>query len=154
MPTTTTEPLLAAGTMHSDNVLANLHPNSFRQFPEPGWIFDELPKATIVSVSRPDTAGDFSPMLLSYTIELQYKQACNSLSLSLLLPFFLLPGSLLVLNCGWWISYIYSIWLNVVGSWNWKGWTVVYWGILPWTVAIDMTMQYRRQSNFQSCFSC
>ncbi|KAJ6434536.1 hypothetical protein OIU84_018117 [Salix udensis] len=73
--TTTTEPLLAAETMHSDNVHANLHPSySFRQFPEPGWIFDELPKATIVSVSRPDTAGDFSPMLLSYTIELQYKQ--------------------------------------------------------------------------------
>ncbi|XP_048497428.1 phospholipase D zeta 1 [Beta vulgaris subsp. vulgaris] len=36
-------------------------------------IFDELPKATIVHVSRPD-AGDISPMLLSYTIELQYKQ--------------------------------------------------------------------------------
>ncbi|KAJ0015129.1 hypothetical protein Pint_19691 [Pistacia integerrima] len=37
------------------------------------WIFEELPKATIVSVSRPDTS-DISPMLLSYTIELQYKQ--------------------------------------------------------------------------------
>ncbi|KAK5794497.1 hypothetical protein PVK06_035728 [Gossypium arboreum] len=37
-------------------------------------IFDELPKATIVSVSRPD-AGDISPMLLSYTIEFRYKQA-------------------------------------------------------------------------------
>ncbi|KAL4273522.1 hypothetical protein GQ457_13G005710 [Hibiscus cannabinus] len=37
------------------------------------WIFDELPTATIVSVSRPD-AGDISPMLLSYTIEFQYKQ--------------------------------------------------------------------------------
>ncbi|XP_010464093.1 PREDICTED: phospholipase D zeta 2-like [Camelina sativa] len=36
-------------------------------------IFDELPKATIVSVSRPDTT-DFSPLLLSYTLELQYKQ--------------------------------------------------------------------------------
>lgn len=30
--------------------------------------------ATIVSVSRPDTS-DISPMLLSYTIEFQYKQA-------------------------------------------------------------------------------
>ena len=108
MATTTTEPLLAAGTMHSDNVHANLHPSySFRQFPEPGWIFDELPKATIVSVSRPDTAGDFSPMLLSYTIELQYKQACNSLSLSLspLLPFSLLQGSLLVFKL--WLVTIY-----------------------------------------------
>ncbi|GAB2295300.1 hypothetical protein Dimus_029473 [Dionaea muscipula] len=41
--------------------------------PEPTRIFDELPKATIVHVSRPD-AGDISPMLLSYTIELQYKE--------------------------------------------------------------------------------
>ncbi|XP_022741381.1 phospholipase D zeta 1 isoform X2 [Durio zibethinus] len=41
--------------------------------PESTRIFDELPKATIVSVSRPD-AGDISPMLLSYTIEFQYKQ--------------------------------------------------------------------------------
>ncbi|ONI28187.1 hypothetical protein PRUPE_1G130000 [Prunus persica] len=40
---------------------------------EPARIFEELPSATIVSVSRPD-AGDFSPMLLSYTIEFQYKQ--------------------------------------------------------------------------------
>ncbi|KAG7013656.1 Phospholipase D zeta 1 [Cucurbita argyrosperma subsp. argyrosperma] len=41
--------------------------------PEPTRIFDELPNATIISVSRPD-AGDISPMLLSYTIECQYKQ--------------------------------------------------------------------------------
>lgn len=41
--------------------------------PESTRIFDELPKATIVSVSRPD-AGDISPVLLSYTIEFQYKQ--------------------------------------------------------------------------------
>lgn len=39
----------------------------------PPTIFDELPTATIVSVSRPD-AGDFTPLLLSYTIEFQYKQ--------------------------------------------------------------------------------
>ncbi|KAK4406708.1 Phospholipase D zeta 1, partial [Sesamum angolense] len=37
-------------------------------------IFEELPTATIVSVSRPD-ASDITPLLLSYTIELQYKQA-------------------------------------------------------------------------------
>lgn len=36
-------------------------------------IFDELPKATIVSVSRPDPS-DISPMQLSYTIEVEYKQ--------------------------------------------------------------------------------
>lgn len=37
------------------------------------WIFDELPTATVVSVSRPD-ASDITPLLLSYNIELQYKQ--------------------------------------------------------------------------------
>nr|CAD1828512.1 unnamed protein product [Ananas comosus var. bracteatus] len=36
-------------------------------------IFDELPKATIVAVSRPE-ASDITPMLLSYTIEFEYKQ--------------------------------------------------------------------------------
>lgn len=45
---------------------------------ESNRIFDELPKAVIVSVSRPD-AGDISPVLLSYTIECQYKQASPSL---------------------------------------------------------------------------
>lgn len=40
---------------------------------EADWIFEELPQATILSVSRPETA-DFSPMLLSYTIEVHYKQ--------------------------------------------------------------------------------
>ena len=47
---------------------------SFRQSPESTRIFEELPKATIVSVSRPD-ASDISPMLLSYTIEFRYQQA-------------------------------------------------------------------------------
>ncbi|XP_052185855.1 phospholipase D zeta 1-like isoform X2 [Diospyros lotus] len=42
-------------------------------FAEPVRVFEELPEATIVSVSRPD-ASDFSPLQLSYTIELQYKQ--------------------------------------------------------------------------------
>ncbi|OVA12917.1 Phospholipase D/Transphosphatidylase [Macleaya cordata] len=35
---------------------------------EPNWIFDELPKATVVSVSRPD-AADISPFTLSYTFK-------------------------------------------------------------------------------------
>lgn len=55
---------------------------------EPARIFDELPKASIVSVSRPD-AGDISPMLLSYTIEVQYKQA-RSLFLIIVIVFFFL----------------------------------------------------------------
>lgn len=50
---------------------------SFRHqnFPssESARIFDELPRAIIFQVSRPD-AGDISPMLLTYTIEVQYKQ--------------------------------------------------------------------------------
>jgi phospholipase D1/2 len=36
-------------------------------------IFEELPRGAVVSVSRPD-AGDITPMLLTYTIELEYKQ--------------------------------------------------------------------------------
>lgn len=36
-------------------------------------IFEELPKATILSVSRPDVS-DITPLLLSYTIEVHYKQ--------------------------------------------------------------------------------
>ncbi|XP_042480758.1 phospholipase D zeta 1-like [Macadamia integrifolia] len=49
------------------------HSHSSRHGTEQSWIFEELPKATIVSVSRPD-AGDISPILLSYTIEFQYKE--------------------------------------------------------------------------------
>jgi len=46
-------------------------------------IFDELPKATIISVSRPD-ASDISPMQLSYTIQVQYKQVRESIFVILL----------------------------------------------------------------------
>uniref|UniRef100_A0A452YXX4 Phospholipase n=1 Tax=Aegilops tauschii subsp. strangulata TaxID=200361 RepID=A0A452YXX4_AEGTS len=38
-------------------------------------VFEELPRATIFSVSRPD-AGDITPMLLSYTIEINYNRVC------------------------------------------------------------------------------
>ncbi|XVF31420.1 hypothetical protein REPUB_Repub16aG0144600 [Reevesia pubescens] len=62
-------------TMQNSTATTNLAwSGSFRQCGENDSIFEELPKATIVSVSRPDT-GDMSPMLLSYTIEVQYKQA-------------------------------------------------------------------------------
>nr|DAD38153.1 TPA_asm: hypothetical protein HUJ06_008794 [Nelumbo nucifera] len=58
--------------MHSEpSTIPSSH--SFRLGSGPTWIFEELPKATIISVSRPD-AADISPMLLSYTIEFQYKQ--------------------------------------------------------------------------------
>ncbi|KAG6504979.1 hypothetical protein ZIOFF_037327 [Zingiber officinale] len=46
--------------------------HSFR-LPDQPRIFNELPVAEIVSVSRPD-AGDISPMLLTYTIDFHYKQ--------------------------------------------------------------------------------
>ncbi|KAL6146533.1 hypothetical protein ACLB2K_057211 [Fragaria x ananassa] len=61
--------------MSSEKLIPNgaVHSDSFRQCGETAPIFVELPVATIVSVSRPDT-GDISPMLLSYTIEFQYKQ--------------------------------------------------------------------------------
>lgn len=39
-------------------------------------IFEELPTAVIESVSRPD-ASDITPLLLSYTIQVQYKQVVN-----------------------------------------------------------------------------
>ncbi|XP_043723030.1 phospholipase D zeta 1-like [Telopea speciosissima] len=53
------------------SMIARSH--SSRHGADQSWIFEELPKATIVSVSRPD-AGDISPILLSYNIEFQYKQ--------------------------------------------------------------------------------
>nr|XP_018678171.1 PREDICTED: phospholipase D zeta 1-like isoform X1 [Musa acuminata subsp. malaccensis] len=58
--------------MHPEPAIAVSSSHSFRLQEQPR-IFDELPKADIVSVSRPD-AGDISPMLLSYTIEFRYKQ--------------------------------------------------------------------------------
>ncbi|CAL9003314.1 unnamed protein product [Prunus brigantina] len=64
------EKLIANGAVQSEAM--NMNAASFSFTP----IFEELPVATIVSVSRPDT-GDISPMLLSYTIEFQYKQACS-----------------------------------------------------------------------------
>ncbi|KAL8209998.1 hypothetical protein R6Q57_006730 [Mikania cordata] len=74
------EQLMSAGGIGSHYVQMQSEPSrlssffSFRQNPpEATRIFDELPKATIVQVSRPD-AGDISPMLLSYTIDFQYKQ--------------------------------------------------------------------------------
>lgn len=57
--------------MHSEPMSSTF---SFRQEPTP--IFEELPNAIIVDVSRPD-AGDFSPMLLSYIIEFHYKQVIS-----------------------------------------------------------------------------
>ncbi|RRT66638.1 hypothetical protein BHE74_00054698 [Ensete ventricosum] len=63
--------------MHPEPAIAVSSSHSFRLQEQPR-IFDELPKADIVSVSRPD-AGDISPMLLSYTIEFRYKQVFLSL---------------------------------------------------------------------------
>lgn len=67
--------------------------HSFRRCGETVWIFDELPKATVVSVSRPET-GDISPILLSYTIQLQYKQAHTRI----LVCFFLVFVSVFMYN--------------------------------------------------------
>jgi len=70
------EQLIGTGSDSRYFQMQSEHPNSFSLSlrPEPTRIFDQLPKASIVQVSRPD-AGDISPMLLSYTIEFQYKQA-------------------------------------------------------------------------------
>ncbi|XWS57471.1 hypothetical protein CRYUN_Cryun09bG0176700 [Craigia yunnanensis] len=71
------ERLIAGDVMRSDETMQKSTANlawsgSFRQYGENDAIFEELPKATIVSVSRPDT-GDMSPMLLSYTIEFKWR---------------------------------------------------------------------------------
>ncbi|GJT28101.1 phospholipase D zeta 1-like protein isoform X1, partial [Tanacetum coccineum] len=76
------EQLISSGTGGGGSHYVQMQPepsrlSSFFSFhhhpPETTRIFDELPEATIVHVSRPD-AADFSPMLLSYTIDFQYKQ--------------------------------------------------------------------------------
>ncbi|KAL4565241.1 hypothetical protein LXL04_029327 [Taraxacum kok-saghyz] len=74
------EQLMPGGGSGSHYVQMQSEPSRLSSFfsfhqnpPEATRIFDELPKATIVQVSRPD-AGDISPMLLSYTIDFQYKQ--------------------------------------------------------------------------------
>lgn len=62
--------------MSSEKLLAGAgenEPTARSSSTELTGIFEELPVARIVSVSKPD-ASDFSPLLLSYTIQLQYKQ--------------------------------------------------------------------------------
>ena len=89
-----TEKLISSGTTPSEAEPPRLasSSHSFRQCGEPARVFEELPIASIVSVSRPDT-GDISPLLLSYTIEIQYKQVLN-------LSVYLSPQSCLLLFCG------------------------------------------------------
>lgn len=74
------EQLMSSGGSGSHYVQMQSEPSRLSSFfsfhqnpPETTRIFDELPEATIVQVSRPD-AGDISPMLLSYTIDFKYKQ--------------------------------------------------------------------------------
>ncbi|KAI3728081.1 hypothetical protein L6452_16709 [Arctium lappa] len=73
------EQLMPEGGSGSRYVQMQSEPSRMSSFfslqnpPEASRIFDELPKATIVQVSRHD-AGDISPALLSYTIDFQYKQ--------------------------------------------------------------------------------
>ncbi|KAL2468632.1 Phospholipase D p1 [Forsythia ovata] len=62
---------LISGDQLSSSVLSSSH--SLRCAGDPTRIFEDLPKATIVSVSRSDVS-DITPLLLSYTIELEYKQ--------------------------------------------------------------------------------
>lgn len=59
---------------HHQSMLSSFFSFTQGVTPEGTRIFEELPTATIISVSRPD-AGDISPVLLSYTIDFQYKQA-------------------------------------------------------------------------------
>ncbi|GMH13136.1 hypothetical protein Nepgr_014977 [Nepenthes gracilis] len=70
-----TEQFLAGSERYYKTLPVAAKSMSFRQCSETALspIFMELPKATIVSVSRPD-ASDITPLLLSYTIEVQYRQ--------------------------------------------------------------------------------
>ncbi|KAL9265953.1 Phospholipase D zeta 1-like protein [Drosera capensis] len=73
-----TEKSLAAGTERSHKPAAlSSSRSSFRLSCDAAGlgasVFEELPMATIVSVSRPDV-GDITPLLLSYVIEVQYRQ--------------------------------------------------------------------------------
>lgn len=86
--------------------------HSFRRCGETVWIFDELPKATVVSVSRPDT-GDISSILLSYTIQLQYKQAHTRI----LVCFFLVFISLFMYRRFWFVDFFLqflSLWSKLL----------------------------------------
>ncbi|XP_024979778.1 phospholipase D zeta 1-like [Cynara cardunculus var. scolymus] len=66
-----TERLISKGSLQSHHGSLSRHSSLY--CPEPIRIFDELPKATILSVSRADVS-DIGPLLLSYTIQLEYKQ--------------------------------------------------------------------------------
>ncbi|KAL8188849.1 hypothetical protein R6Q57_029604 [Mikania cordata] len=65
------ERLIPKGSVQSHHVSQFRRSSSFCH--ESIRIFDELPKATILSVSRPDVS-DIGPLLLSYTIQIEYKQ--------------------------------------------------------------------------------
>ncbi|RZC80705.1 hypothetical protein C5167_043282 [Papaver somniferum] len=60
------EPLNPSSSLSSTNQICSSPDTTYR-------IFEELPKATVISVTRPD-AIDFSLRVLSYTIEFQYKE--------------------------------------------------------------------------------
>lgn len=74
-----TEKLIEEKLATSASAFSSSH--SLKYNGETTRIFDELPSANIIAVSRAD-ASDFSPLLLSYTIELQYKQVCQFLEVS------------------------------------------------------------------------
>ncbi|KAI3992768.1 hypothetical protein MKX01_021729 [Papaver californicum] len=63
------EPLVSSSDRSSSH--QSFHERSNEE--EEEKIFEELPTSTIVSVTRSDSS-DFNPLLLSYTIQLQYKQ--------------------------------------------------------------------------------
>ncbi|KAI3923866.1 hypothetical protein MKW92_011730 [Papaver armeniacum] len=65
------EPLVSSSNRSSSH--QSFHERSNEEEEVEEKIFEELPKATIVSVTRSDSS-DSNPLLLSYTIQLQYKQ--------------------------------------------------------------------------------
>lgn len=67
--------------MFTERLISKGSFQSHHYYAEPTRIFDELPKATILSVSRPDVS-DIGPLLLSYTIQIEYKQVTTIFHLS------------------------------------------------------------------------
>ncbi|KAH9616705.1 hypothetical protein KSS87_014109 [Heliosperma pusillum] len=77
--TSTTEKLLGKNDRYNNYKALPSATTSFRRSSDNmtslnSQIFEELPTATIVAVSKPDVVSDVTPILLSYTIDVQYKQ--------------------------------------------------------------------------------
>ena len=103
------ERLIVSNMLQSEGVVSRSH--STKQCCEPVWIFEELPKATIVSVSRPDT-GILAPCFFLIPLSFITNRHAPTLSLALYLSWFCLLRKL-VSGC-----YV-VLWFLGVKIWSW-----------------------------------